>query len=89
MKWIRPEGEKYYEHSECLRYRVCAFKTAEGWLYEAWDGKKMLATRLPSAKAAKAVAQLEAEKMNSNSIVEGSHRADETHSVVICDGVAR
>lgn len=37
------------------RFTVCAFKTAEGWMFEAWDCGRMLATRLPSANAAKAV----------------------------------
>ena len=50
----------YYEQSECGTYRVCAFHTAQGWLFELWKNKEMLATRLASASIAKAlVAQQE------------------------------
>ena len=55
MNWQRPEGAKYYEKSECGTYTVCAVRLAEGWMFEAWRGKEMLATRLPSGAAAKAM----------------------------------
>ena len=41
--------------SECKQYRVAKFWIAGETFYEAWRGKEMLATRLPSSDAAKAV----------------------------------
>lgn len=44
----------YHMSSDPKGYTICKFATADGWLYEAWRGKEMLATRLPTPDAAKA-----------------------------------
>jgi hypothetical protein len=53
VKWLLLS--EWCLQSECKRYTITKFGTAEGVLYEAWNGKQMLATRLPSSEAAKAV----------------------------------
>ena len=59
MNWKQIDA--YHMKSECLRFSVCRFKTAEGWLYECWDGKRMLETRLASKEMAQAVCVREME----------------------------
>jgi hypothetical protein len=53
LKWLRLS--EWCLQSDCRQYTVTKFGAAEGWLYEAWRGKELLGTRLPSAEAAKAV----------------------------------
>ena len=60
MNW--KQIDNYHMKSECLRFTVCGFKTAEGWLFEAWDGRRMVATRLPSKEAAQAACVREVEE---------------------------
>ena len=51
MKWAKIS--EWCLQSECRTYTVTKYGTADGWLYEAWLGKEMLGTRLPSSEAAK------------------------------------
>lgn len=55
MNWNERKQGEYFMTSEDRLYTVCAFRIAGQWFYEAWRGKEMLATRLPSSEAAKAV----------------------------------
>lgn len=53
MNWIRESA--YHMRSDDYVFTVCAFRVCGELFYEAWRGQEMLATRLPSADAAKAV----------------------------------
>ena len=53
MNWLRESD--YHMVSEDRVFTICKYSIGGEWFYEAWIGKRMLATRLPSADAAKAV----------------------------------
>ena len=59
MNWT-PES-KYHMTREDRAFTVCKYAINGEWFYELWAGKQIIATRLPSADAAKAMcAQREA-----------------------------
>jgi hypothetical protein len=53
MNWLRED--KYHMRSDDYVFTICAFRVKGELFFEAWRGSEMIATRLPSAEAAKAV----------------------------------
>lgn len=62
MKWIRSPSERdsdvnknYYLVSDCRRYTLAKYFDNGEARYELWEGRRLIATRMPSADSCKAL----------------------------------